>query len=490
MKYFFKLKNIPVEFQVVRFSSYEAISEIYRYEIELISKTLIEDDEILMQEALFEMKFLHNTEKINGIVAEFEEMGKIEDFYYYKIILKPRIFQMSINKDSEVFLDKSIVDIFKEIFSQYGFNNSDYEFNLINEYEKKEYVCQYQESDFDFISRWCEREGIYFYFEQGEKEKVVFVDSKYSNPNFPYNNIMYYSPVSGVEGENIYKSLQKLSVKNKREIRNVKIKDYNPEKPSYNLQTEITINEKGSRDIYVYEQHFKTLEEGQKLAKIIGEGYDVYSKLFTAKATIPNIYPGYVYKLENHYKDEYVDYFIILLAKKSGVGDTFVTDKINLFNVEFEMIKNSKQYRRKFLTRRPKINGVLLAKIDGETEKTPYIDNEGRYKVIMPFDTKSRQNGKASCWIRLMQPAGGGNKGFHFPLKKGSEVAVAFVHGDPDRPVILGSLPNPLNPNVVSMKNAMQNVIRSEENMRFIMDDEKKLIQFISGDGKSFIKIH
>ena len=491
MKYQFEIKNKDYQFQVVKFNSFEKISELYEYDIELISESEIDD--ILQKEAVFYMKYLNFEDKINGIIIEFEEISKIDKFFYYKIKLVPKMYKLALNKDSEVFLNKSLIEIFEDILKQHMLSNKiDYEFRLVNEYEKREYVTQYLESDFNFLKRWCEKLGIYFYFEQNEKEKIVFIDNKYSQKTFEHNYEITYSPISGIEGDNIYKSIQEMKIIKKEGIKSVKIKDYNPNRPDYNLEVTAQINKEG-RDIYIYEEHFQSQKEGQALAQIIGESYDIEKEVFYIKSTIPNIYPAYNYLLTNYYKEKYNNkYYTVIEVKKEGSGDTFLNEeKVNIFISEFKIVDANKQYRSLFKTSRPKIDGVLLAKIDGETEKIPYIDEEGRYKVIMPFITTQKENGKASCWIRLLQPTGGGDKGFHFPLKKGSEIAVTFVHGNPDRPVILGALPNPNNPNLVSLKNATQNIMQSQKKMKIIFDDKEKnpSMTFSSHTGKSYIKI-
>ena len=487
MKLEFRFKNREFKNQVAKFHSFEKISELYRYEITLISKDEIDD--VLMEEAEFIIEFGEYKDKINGIISEVEEIEKVRDVFVYKFSLVPKMYKLSLNKDSEVFLDKSLIEVFEILLKQHGLSGVDYEFRLINEYEKKEYITQYLESDFDFIKRWCERLGIYFYFEQGDREKIVFIDSKFSQKDFDFNNEIFYSQISGVEGKNIYKSAQEIKIKRKQPVRNVVVKDYNPSKPEYDLKVEVQINEAG-RDIYIYEEYFQTKDEGVKLAKIIGESFDMDSERIFVKSTIPNIHAGYNYLLKDFYKEKYNNrVFFVTEVKSYGSGDTFLSEKINILQNEFVMVDADKQFRSKFLTKRPKISGVLIGKIDGETENVPFIDEEGRYKVIMPFITHSKPSGKASCWIRFLQPTGGGNKGFHFPLKKGSVVAISFVHGNPDRPVILGALPNPLNPNVVSLKNATQNVLQTQTNMKMVFDDGESFMKFISSDGSSFIKI-
>ena len=487
MKYKFKINNSDIEFQVVEFVSSEKINQLYNYKIKLISKTELQTEDILLKEGIFELTF-DKSYKIGGVISSFVDVAKIEGFYYYEIELVPKLYKSKINKDNEVFLNKTIIEIFEILLLQNGLTKDDYQFKLMEDYEKLEYVCQYHESDFDFISRWCERMGIYFYFEMGETEKLIFVDSKYSIED--KENKFHYSPISGLEGDNIYKIIQKIIIKHKTKIKGVKLKDYNPQKSTYNLDVEVILNEDAEKMLYFYGYNFETKQQGTKLATILAQAYDVNSEVLECNSTIPEVFIGFNYELENFYKDKYnKKYFVYELTKK-GSGNTFLNKNNEIFSSEFKMINSDKQYRQPISTPLPKITGVMLGKIDSETENTPFIDSEGRYKVVMPFDNTSKPNGKASHWIRLSQPTGGGNKGFHFPLKKDTEVLLSFIDGNPDRPVIIGTLANSENPNLVNNNNLQENKLQSESGMHMTFDDgEKPHIKLSSKTGGSYIKI-
>ena len=101
------------------------------------------------------------------------------------------------------------------------------------------------------------------------------------------------------------------------------------------------------------------------------------------------------------------------------------------------------------------------------------VDNQGRYKVILPFDLNSAMGGKASSWLRMAQPYAGENHGMHFPLHKGTEVLLTFIDGDPDRPIIAAAVPNPITPSPVNSSNSTQSRITTAGGNKLHMEDQQ-----------------
>jgi type VI secretion system secreted protein VgrG len=146
-----------------------------------------------------------------------------------------------------------------------------------------------------------------------------------------------------------------------------------------------------------------------------------------------------------------------------------------------EAIPEGVQYRPQRLTPMPRIFGTEIGTVDGEQDSTyAQIDSHGRYKVQFNFDENDPRNGKASTWVRMLQPHGGPNEGFHFPLRKTTEVLLVFLGGDPDRPVIVGVVPNAHTPSPVTVDNATHNVILTGGGSRIEIEDN---------DGGQYIKM-
>src|SRR5690606_18544424 len=154
-------------------------------------------------------------------------------------------------------------------------------------------------------------------------------------------------------------------------------------------------------------------------------------------------------------------------------------DKI-IYSNTFTCIPANITFRPALRTRRPRINGVITAKVDGQEGAYAYLDEEGRYHAKMPFDLSDLKDGQASLPIRMAQPYGGPDYGMHFPVHNGNDIVLAFVDGDMDRPIALGTVPNPGNGSPVTNRNNHESVIRTASGHQIRLDDK---------DGKTVIEI-
>ncbi len=140
---------------------------------------------------------------------------------------------------------------------------------------------------------------------------------------------------------------------------------------------------------------------------------------------------------------------------------------------ELELAEHASPYRPPRRTPKPRIHGFIHGRVDGPAHSTAApIDEHGRYKVLLPFDLNGQPGGKASRWIRVAQPAAGAGYGVHLPLHLGAEVAIGPLGGDPDRPVIIGSMHNADTPNPVTNSNATQSWIQTQAGVRILFDDD------------------
>jgi type VI secretion system VgrG family protein len=459
-------------FSVVEFKGTEGISRLYEFDITLAS----DDPEIdlkgvLQNPAILTTKGSDQDLPIHGILGQFEQLHEVKGHYFYRALLVPRLWQADLYHENQLFLDKTIPNIIEEILKQAGLTTQDYELKLTNKYPQWEYICQYRETDFDFISRWMEREGIYFFFQQGEdSEKLIITDSSTAHEDIRGDATIPFTPPSGIvpEKEAIFTFL----CRQKRLPNKVILKDYNYRKPSLDLKAEAEVDASGRGDVYFYGEHFKTPEEGNGLAKIRAEEIKCRENVYHGESTAPNLCPGFFYELEDHYRQSYNQKYLIVeveheghqtgslwagVKKKSAKGEKKLTYANN-----FTAIQSDVQFRPERKTPKSRFYGTMNATIDaagiGEYAE---LDELGRYKVKLPFDQSDMEGGKASRRVRMSQPYAGSEHGMHFPLHKGTEVLLTFVDGDPDRPVIAGAVPNPETASPVTSANQSESVIQT-----------------------------
>ncbi len=470
----FVSKALPEDtFTVAELKGTEGLSMLYEFEIMLYA----DDPEIDLKAVLQNPATLtiipegEEERKFHGIPAIFEQLHEHDEYIYYRLKLVPRLWLADQYHENMLFLDKKVPEIIEEILKQVGLTSQDYELKLIGSYQPWEYICQYNETDFDFISRWMEREGIYYYFNQsGDAEKLIITDSSTAHQPIEGGAVSYSPP--GQATGSIFEQVQAFTCRQQILPQKVVLKDYNYRKPSLDLKGEADVDSEGRGSVYIYGEHFKTPEEGNALAKIRAEELLCREALFYGESTVSPFLPGYLFELDEHYRDSYNKKYLLTEVTHQGVQAEFLakaagTSRITelkgpAYENRFICIPDTPQFRPERKAVKPRIDGTLNAKVDAAGDgQYAEIDDEGRYKVKLPFDQSDAGDSKASRWVRMAQPYAGADYGMHFPLHKGIEVLLTFIDGDPDRPIIAGTVPNPETGSPVKGGNQTQSMIRT-----------------------------
>ncbi len=460
-------------FTVAEIKGTEGISILYEFDIMLYSK----DPEIDLKQVLQSPATLtiipegEEERKIHGIPASFEQLQEYDEYIFYRLKLVPKLWLADQYHENMLFLEKSVPDIIEEVLGQSGLTSDDYELRLNGNYQPWEYICQYNETDFAFLSRWMEREGIYYYFDQSdESEKLIIADSTTAHQPIEGAAVLYSPP--GVATPSTFEQISEFTCRQQILPQKVILKDYNYRRPSLELRGEADVDTDGRGNVYIYGEHFKTPEEGNALARIRAEELLCREVLFFGDGTVSPLLPGYIFELDEHYRDSYNQRYLVTGITHQGVQADYLAmtagiSRINelttpAYNNQFTCIPENVQYRPERKTAKPRMDGTLNAKIDAEGDgQYAEIDDEGRYKVKLPFDQSDTGDGKASRWVRMTQPYAGVDYGMHFPLHKGTEVLLTFIDGDPDRPIIAGTVPNPETGSPVTGANQTQSMIRT-----------------------------
>jgi type VI secretion system secreted protein VgrG len=471
-------------FLVVRFSGYEAISQPYRFEIELATDDAEIDLRAMLQKpAHFVIRRGDLDDRVfNGVLAEFEQMKESGGHVIYKAVLVPWLWNAGLYHENQLFLDKSVEDIIKEILQQTRLTGDDYKFQMTGAYTPWEYLCQWRETDLNFIHRWMEREGIYYYFSQDDKkEKLIITDNAASHKSISAESKIPYSPPSGTVPH--YQEVIQSMVCRQHKLPNMVIlRDYNYRHPSLELKAEATVDADGHGDVYFYGEHFKTPEEGNHLANIRAEELLCRECVYNGESTAANFSAGYLFDMQDHYRASYNQKYLLVevehqgqqaISGLSGQDSALSRGEHQLeYSNRFTAIPADVQFRPERSAVKPKFFGTLNATVDASGNgEYAEIDDQGRYKVILPFDRSGIGGGRASRWIRMTQPYAGNGYGMHFPLHRGTEVLLTFVDGDPDRPIISGSVPNPETASPVNTANQTQSMIRTGGGNQFRLED-------------------
>ncbi len=478
----------PDTFSVVRFRGTEHLSECYKYEILLASENAeISFDDVLQHPATLTVHGQHGTDMpVNGVPVYIEQDRKLGGLTLYKVTLRPKLFWLTLTHSNQIFLDKSPKDIIGEVLVDGGLNRSEFEFRLQRNYPEIDYVCQFRETHLYFISRWMERTGMYYFFEQTDSgEKLVITDSKMSHKPFRQQSRLTYAEPSGLGDAHREESIQSFVCRQHIMPGKVRVKDYNYEKPDLSVEGEVDVQQNARGETYLYGGGYASPEEAKTSAQTRAGAYLCRKQLFHAETTVPGIVPGTLFSMGGHSRNEFNREYLVMEVSNEGSQEAFLTSGISeqlgkkeqepYYRNSVTAISSDKQYQPEPNHPPPYYYGTLSgAQIDAAGDGTyAELDDQGRYKVIMPFDLSGRKDGKASKPVRMMQPYAGADYGMQLPLHKGTEVLIAFIGGDPDRPVIAGALPNSETPSPVTSKNETMGCIKTASGNTVHLEDKE-----------------
>ncbi|OSI13739.1 type VI secretion system Vgr family protein, partial [Neisseria dumasiana] len=471
---------------VVSFTATEALNTAYRLDIELTSAdadlplssyinqaakftvTPVSSDALGLIKGMIAPQAL---KEWSGIITSCEKLSVSADETRYRMVLEPRIAALKHHRTSRLFQNQNVPDIISSLLKHHGFAGVDFRFNTSREYGVREYVTQYQESDFAFINRLCEEEGIWYAFEQNAQYGDVAVFGDDTAHYFRTNTSYPYRPHGGLEsvGEEAVFALQ---VKHNPILESIRVGDYNYRDADTDLSSQVTAKDKESDSSVLlgsdshWGLHHKTPAEAQLQTALLQQLDHSRRIVASGSGNITALNPGLVFQTAPSFS-EAPNGWLVCSLHHSGSRD-------QAYSHHFTAIPADTIFRPERLTPLPKIQGSLPARVTSPGNYTyAYIDNMGRYRVKLPFDLDEWSPGGESRPIRLAKPYAGPDYGQHFPLHEGTEVMLSFVQGNPDRPYISGVMHDSSHPDHVPADWNTRNVIRTWANNKLRMEDKQ-----------------
>ncbi|HWO14023.1 MAG TPA: type VI secretion system tip protein TssI/VgrG [Polyangiaceae bacterium] len=446
----------------------EALSEPFQFSVTLLSDqkdpidqtkllgTLVKvtlDQEYTADDSIPE----HPPRYFNGYVTQSRLEGTFGGYRLYRVELRPWLSLLGNTRDCRIFQNESVPEIVRKVFKERGFGG---QCKLqLGTYPKREYCVQYRESDLAFVSRLLEHEGIYYYFEfEADKHTLVLTDrSTPHQPKDTYETIEWGSAFAS-ETRNETLGGRIVAWHPKRELRaeNYVLMDYDFVKPTVHLEGRHNGKDisQGTFEKFDYPGGFTEASVGDKYATVRLQEEQAPVELVEGEAQSHGLAPGYLFELQQH-KDaaQNAEYLTTRAEYDFAVAPYEATSELEKnaelktrpWTCKFTALQSSTYFRPARVTPRPTIPGLQTAKVVGPSSDEIYTDQHGRVKVHFHWDRESKLDENRSCWIRVAQMWAGPSWGSQHLPRVGNEVVVSFLEGDPDQPLITGSVYNGLN---------------------------------------------
>ncbi|TDV28732.1 type VI secretion system secreted protein VgrG [Paraburkholderia caballeronis] len=472
------------KFAVVEMEGFEAVSRPFRFTLTLVSgDASIDFDTMLNHPATFAIYGPDGTMRTpyHGVLAEFEQLHRADGYVFYRAVLVPRLWRLSLYRISEVYLnEQTIPTILEGVLKNGRLTSADYAFRLTGSYRPRSFVCQFEETYLDFVSRWMEKEGLYYHFDHsGDAEKLIVLDDRIMHDANALP--LSYRPDDSLDTGAAADSVRNLVYRQKPLPREVVLLDYNYRKATLPLKASAAVSETGIGEVMLYGENFRDLAEGERYAKLRAQEIVCGGKVFSGDGTAVGVRSGYRMRLAHHYRESFNGDYLVTEVHHEGSQAGALLSGVSsarggeiVYRNSFRAIPAEVQYRAERVTAKPRVAGTMNATIDSEgSGQYADLDEYGQYKVQLPFDKTDKNANKGSARLRMATPYAGADHGMHFPLHKDAEVLLSFIDGDPDQPVIVGSLPNSENANVVTQNNAHENRIKSAGGNQIYLGDSK-----------------
>ena len=490
---------------VTEMTGLDRFSSLYRFDLELVSASATIDlDSVIGRGAVVGIKQGvtlrgsdsrgKRTVQFNGIISELTQKDRRNEMAVYSAVMVPRMWRLTRNYGSRVWLDTDVQSMVAALLQGIGLNEgSDFQFRLAGDYAVHDYIVQYQETDYAFMSRWLEHAGIFFYFEQTENgEMIVFGDDTSAlRPIVGAEHLNYRPKSSNISGaraevresdsasDDWFAEEVVHSVICRRTVMptGVTLKDYNWRNPHDPLESSAPVRpEIGIGQAWEYNNHYKTREQGDVLAAVRAGEHLVQERVFNGGTDCRSFHAGATFELADHYRPDYnipMQLTEVRHVATQVVSISTGSSQSGTYENSYVAIPLDRVFRPDRVTPWPSIRGVMHGVVESALDGKPDINEDGAYRIRLPFDaaTADKPNAQASRYVRMIQPSAGDGYGSHFPLRAGVEVALVHVDGNPDRPLIAGAVPNRANQSPVNSGNSEKNIVSSQSGNLIEMDD-------------------
>ncbi len=384
----------------------------------------------------------------NGFVGHCRSHGIRDGLPYYTATAYPWLWFLTHTRDCRIFQNKAVPDIIKEIFDDLEFN--DYELKLTGDYREWEYCVQYRESDYNFVNRLMEHEGIFYYFNHEEDRHImVLADSNASLEPYEDFESIVFSPEDASGASIAGECVRSVFMEKQLHPGSVTHRDFDFKAPDKDLTATQAIDREHDHsfyEVYDYPGHYTESGDGEAYSRIRMEAFYTGFETVSGEADARGLAGGHYFDLTDHPIDGFNKRYLVISAAYHLTTTAGFQSGVSMagpgYTVMFNAIDYETPYRPATKTPKPLVEGPQTAIVSGPGGDEIYTDEYGRVKVQFHWDREGQRDENSSCWIRVSQGWAGKKWGAMVLPRIGQEVIVEFLEGDPDQPIITGRVYN------------------------------------------------
>jgi len=443
----------------------EAISQPFAIRVDAISELTkagqVTADALIGKNATITVQLKEGKRYFHGMISRLVQggrgIGKEDSFVSFQLEMVPTLARLGASTSCRIFQSLSAADIIKNVLKQYQVDIKD---ALTKTYTVRDYCVQYRETDLSFISRLMEDEGIFYFFDHQESKHVMVLgDKPDANPSCPVQSSVRYEAGGGYGDRE--DTAGDWTVTEQLRSGLVTLRDHHFQLPDKTLEvsdpTSIPRGGNNHLEIYDYPGDYAKLfkdpekrldkvdEEGQKIARLRMEREETAYEEANGTSGVRVFCSGYRFTLTDHFRSDWNDEWLLTSVQHSAVQSPgYRSEDVveQAYSNRFTCIPYKIPFLPERVTPKPVVRGPHTAVVVGAAGEEIFPDKFGRVKVQFFWDRQGKKDQNSSCWIRVAQPWAGKNWGFIAIPRVGHEVVVDFLEGDPDQPIIVGSVYN------------------------------------------------
>lgn len=473
------------------FSGQEEMSRLFQFELDLLSqKEGIKPGDIVGKAVTFHIELPSGAKRyFHGYVRNFGFIGKGDRLNVYRAEVVPWLWMLTRTSDCRIFQDKTIPEVIKKVFDDLGFSG-EYKLQLSGSYRKWDYLVQYRETDFNFVSRLMEQAGLMYYFEYASsKHTLIIADNKNAHKTADDGDVKLQDSFGHIlDWQHAYEFTSGKWAHT----------DYNFEKPTNNLMasaaSQVKLPENSKFEFYDFPGEYLEKADGEKDVKVRMEEEEAGHDVVRGKSVCRSFAAGYKFTLSHHRAAaEQKSYILTSVNHHATLGDAYMSGSSapeRVYQNSFTCVPDSVTVRPARITPKPTVPGIQSAVVVGPAGEEIHTDKYGRIKVQFHWDREGKKDDGSSCWMRVATMWSGAKWGSVFVPRIGMEVVVGFLEGDPDQPLVTGCVYNADNmPPYDLPGNKTQSGIKSRSSKKGSSDNFNEL-RFEDKKGEEEIYIH